>query len=118
MLQMKIFSIVLWGCLLGLTGCHSTDEIATNHAQPGPQLGHVIGTVVGAVPGQVIGGTVAAVEAIGDQIKAPYEYPTLQIIRKWETVTTLDGRTIQVAREYYVNDQGEIIGEVEENEKS
>lgn len=106
--------LLIGSALLALiaSGCTQGSSSATNQKQPGPAVGRAVGVTTGAVIGNVAAGTVAATEGAGQAIGSAFIPEEKNVIRKWETVTTQDGRSIKVSREYYIDEDGNIIGEV------
>jgi hypothetical protein len=62
--------------------------------------------VVGA---NVAGAVVGAGEGVVTGAKAPFDNTT-RVVRRWRTVTTSDGRTIQVPEEIIVDKDGRPVG--------
>ncbi len=106
---------ILLALLLGISGCASgggMESGMTNQDQPGPKAGRAMGTAAGAVAGNVAGAAAAAGEGASNAAAKSFTPAERRTIRKWETVTTEDGREIQVSKEYLVDEQGNIIKEV------
>jgi hypothetical protein len=99
---------------LALCGCKTSDTAVrvTNQESPGPQVGTAVGTGVGAVAGNVAGAGVGVVEGTAAATRNVFEPQPTRVVRHWETETTADGRTIQVPKDYLVDEQGRVIKEV------
>lgn len=100
--------------LVSLTGCKTSDTAVrvTNQNAPGPKVGNAIGAGVGAVAGNVAGAGVGAVEGTVATTRNVFQPQTTRVVRHWETETTADGRTIQVPKDYLVDEQGRVIKEI------
>lgn len=89
--------------LLG-TGCSSPSTV-TSPYHPGPTAGRAVGVGVGAVVGETAGAVVGVGEGVVQGVSAPFD-TTTYTVRRWRTVTTADGRTIQVYEDILVDAQG------------
>jgi hypothetical protein len=114
--HMKIYSsqsVFIVAVLLSLSACHrGPGSGLTNPQQPGQAAGETVGQAVGVAVGNVAAGTVGVGEGAVGGVVSAFDAPSTRIIRKWEAQTTSDGRTIQVAKEYYVDEAGNILDEV------
>jgi len=97
-----------------LTGCKTSDTAVrvTNQEQPGPQVGNAAGAGVGAVAGNVAGAGVGVVEGASATTRNVFQPQPTRVVRHWTTETTEDGRTIQVPRDYLVDENGRVIKEI------
>jgi len=111
-IKTTFFSLSLLGAILA--GCSSpeTGSRITNQDQPGPQVGHAVGTAVGTVAGNVTGGVAAVGEGVVSGVSESFTPQDATIIRRWEKVTTPDGRVIDVEKQYLVDKKGNIIREI------
>jgi len=87
-----------------LTGC-TTPSYTTSPYHPGPDAGRAVGTGVGLAVGESAGLVVGAGEGLVEGVAAPFD-TTTHLVRKWHTVATADGRTIQVYEDILVDSQG------------
>lgn len=94
-----------------LTACGGGGRV-TNQNAPGPVVGNVVGAGVGAVAGNVAGAGVGALEGTAATVGSVFTPQSTRVVRHWKEETTVDGRTIQVPVDYYVDEQGRIIKEV------
>ncbi len=91
---------------LFLLGCSDPNRLGvTSTTQPGPVAGRAIGGAVGVVGGNVAGGVVGVGEGVVAGAKKPFDNKTT-VVRRWKTVVTADGRTIQVPEDIVVNENG------------
>ncbi|AHF91933.1 flagellar motor protein MotB [Opitutaceae bacterium TAV5] len=90
--------------LTGGCATHNDGRI-TNPDQPGPAIGNAAGAVVGAVAGNAAGAVVGVGEGVAWQTKEVFNNDH-QVVRRWQTVTTSDGRTVQVPVEIAVDKYG------------
>ncbi|MDB6027590.1 MAG: flagellar motor protein MotB [Verrucomicrobiales bacterium] len=99
--------------LILVAGCASDPNRigVTNQRHPGPAIGRNVGAAVGGVGGNVAGLAVGLGEGAVIGATAPFDNKTT-IIRRWNTVTTADGRTIQVPEDIVVDSNGQVIGSV------
>ncbi|MDX2111667.1 MAG: hypothetical protein SFY80_15655 [Verrucomicrobiota bacterium] len=101
-----------------LTGCASSRDVGVN-LTPAQQYGAGVGTVVGAATGAAVAANPWAGAAIGGGAGmvvgsvigtiADNAGGELRIVRTWSTEVTTDGRTIQVPKEFVVDEYGRII---------
>jgi hypothetical protein len=91
--------------LLLLTGCASNENNHTSPYHPGPVVGENVGLAAGVVAGNVAGVGVGAVEGAAHGVSAPFD-PSYHMVRRWKTVTTADGRVIQVPVDVLVDKYG------------
>ena len=98
--------------LVALTaGCASTSGKAdTNSAHPGPAIGQAVGTAAGVVVGNVAGAAVGVVEGTACGVSKPFTNEP-HVVRTWKTVTTSDGRTVQVPQDILVDEFGRPVGD-------
>ncbi|MCB1125388.1 MAG: hypothetical protein KDM81_02755 [Verrucomicrobiae bacterium] len=99
------------GAVVLLTACGGGGR-ATNQNAPGPQVGNAVGYGAGAVVGNVAGAAVGTVEGGAAAVGDVFTPQPTRVVRHWKQETTVDGRTIQVPVDYYVDEQGRIIKEV------
>lgn len=99
------------GAVVLLTACGGGGRV-TNQNAPGPQVGNAVGAGAGAVVGNVAGAGVGAVEGSAAAVGNVFTPQPTRVVRHWKQETTVDGRTIQVPVDYYVDEQGRIIKEV------
>ena len=94
-------------------GCASNrNELGiTNQEQPGPVVGRAVGSGVGAVAGNVAGAGVGVVEGTAAGVHSAFDN-TQRIVRYWREEKTPDGRTIQVAEDYLVDENGRVIRKI------
>ena len=101
--------VVVVGVLLGALaagGCTTrSDGRIVNTRQPGPAIGTGVGVATGAVAGNVAGAVVGAGEGFVGAAGTAFDGDR-RVVRSWQTVTTADGRTIQVPVELEVDQYG------------
>jgi hypothetical protein len=88
-----------------LAGCANTEYGHTSPYHPGPVVGQAVGNGVGVVAGNAAGLGVGAVEGAAAGLAAPFD-PSYHMVRHWNTVTTADGRVIQVPVDVLVDKYG------------
>jgi hypothetical protein len=96
------------GAILLMTGCAAQNQTLTSPQHPGPVTGQAIGTIGGVVAGNGVGLGVGLSEGLVRGAAAPFDN-TRRVVRHWRTVTTKDGRTIQVPEDTLVDVQGRPI---------
>lgn len=99
------------GAIAFLTACGGGGRV-TNQNAPGPVVGNAVGAGAGAVVGNVAGAGVGAVEGSAAAVGNVFTPQPTRVVRHWKQEATIDGRTIQVPVDYYVDEQGRIIKEV------
>ena len=97
--------IAFAGIALLVAGCSTTPSHVTSPYQPGPTVGHAIGATAGVIAGNVAGLGVGVVEGAIGGVASTFD-PTTRVVRRWKTVTTSDGRTIQVPDDILVDRNG------------
>lgn len=96
----------LLAAVSSLAGCATHDDgRITNPNQPGPAIGNAVGAVTGAVVGNAAGAVVGVGEGFAAQTQEAFNSER-RVVRHWQTVTTSDGRTVQVPVEIEVNEYG------------
>ncbi len=91
---------------VGLAGCATNrDGRVTNPRAPGPAVGNAVGAVGGTVVGNVAGAVVGVGEGAVTAAAVPFNNDR-RVVRRWETVTTSDGRTVRVPVEVEVDEYG------------
>jgi len=96
-----------------LAGCTAGNYRVTNQNAVGPKVGNVVGVGLGAVVGNVAGAGVGMVEGSAAAVGPVFTPQPVHIVRHWHTETTADGRTIQVPKDYLVDEWGRVVKEVE-----
>jgi len=98
---------IVFAMILVLTGCQSDPNTlgVTNPNQPGPQAGRATGAVVGGVAANTAGFVVGTGEGVAAATGKVFNNRSYSV-RKWETITTEDGRTIQVPVDIWVDENG------------
>jgi hypothetical protein len=101
-------------CVALMAGCKTSDTAVrvTNQETPGAQVGNAVGVGVGTAAGNVAAAGVGVVEGTAAATRNAFEPQPTRVVRHWETETTADGRTIQVPKDYLVDEQGRVIKEI------
>src|SRR5574344_752742 len=98
--------LVSLGALV-LSGCASDPNKmgVTNPNQPGPAAGRAVGGAVGGVVGNTAGFVAGVGEGAAATTGKVFNNRTY-VVRQWQTVTTHDGRTVQVPVDVVVDENG------------
>ncbi|MBP5760474.1 MAG: flagellar motor protein MotB [Verrucomicrobia bacterium] len=88
-------------------GCASDPNImgVTNPRQPGPAAGRTAGAAVGGVVGNTAGFVAGFGEGAAAATSEVFNNRTY-VVRQWQTVTTADGRVVQVPVDVVVDENG------------
>lgn len=98
-----------------LSGCASDPNKmgVTNASQPGPAAGRAVGGSIGGVVGNTAGFVVGVGEGAAAMTGHVFNNRTY-VVRQWRTVTTSDGRTVQMPVDVVVDENGVPIKPVTE----
>ncbi|MBQ7590683.1 MAG: flagellar motor protein MotB [Verrucomicrobia bacterium] len=77
----------------------------TNPQQPGPAAGRTVGGAVGGVVGNTAGFVAGVGEGAAAATGQVFNNRTY-VVRQWQTVTTADGRVVQVPVDVVVDENG------------
>ncbi len=106
-----VFSLLSAGC-----STNPNTMGITNPQQPGPAAGRVVGGAIGAVVGNTAGFVTGIGEGAAAMTGEVFDNRTY-VVRQWQTVTTADGRTVQIPVDIVVDENGIPLKSVDKQEK-